>query len=71
MEASKKNAYFVGLCPKLWVGGGQESLTFGFPCIYRILGHFQHNFSPESPKCARWVGGIRYLGQSPKMKGFF
>ena len=22
-------------------------------------------------KCARWVGGVRYLGQSPKKYGFF
>ena len=24
----KKKRFFLGLSPKLWVGGGQESLTF-------------------------------------------
>ena len=24
-----KKMFFLGLCPKLWVGGGRESLTFG------------------------------------------
>ena len=28
-------------------------------------------FFPESPKHARWVGGVRYLGQSPKKNPFF
>ena len=24
-EKGKKNPFFLGLCPKLWVGGGQKS----------------------------------------------
>ena len=30
-----------------------------------------HYFPPESPKRARWVGGVRCLGQSPKKNGYF
>ena len=45
--------------------------SFGFTCFYRILGNFEHIFPPESPKCARWVGGVCYLGQILKKSFFF
>ena len=70
-EADKENSFFLGLCPKLWVGGGQESLTFGEVSVLHVYFVFwvilSIIFPPEIPKRARWVGGVRYLGQSPKL----
>ena len=56
----QKNPLFLGLCPKLWVGGGSRLLnfwwSFGFTCLYHILGNFEHYFPPwKSYTCA--VGG--------------
>ena len=63
---------FLGLCPKLWVGGAQESQTFGEVLdlyVYIVVWViFSIIFPPESPRRARWVGGVRCLGQSPKKK---
>ena len=65
----KKYPFFLGLCPKLWVGGGQEPYTFGEVSDLNVYIVFWVIFSifffSESPKHARWVGGVRYLGQSP------
>ena len=36
-KGSLQKLFFLGLCPKLWVGGGQESYSFG---------HFEYYFPP-------------------------
>ena len=69
-EGVRKKTFFLGLCPNLWVGGGQKSQTFSevsylhaYIVFWVILSFI---FPPESPRRARWVGGVRCLGQSRK-----
>ena len=51
--------------PKLSVKFRSYIFLLYFGVILSII------FPPESPKRARWVGGVRCLGQSPKKCGFF
>ena len=45
-KASKKNRFFLGKSPKLWVGGGQESQTFyekkTMSYLFGIFDHSKH-----------------------------
>ena len=75
---SHQKNLFLGLCPKLLVGGGQESrelfsentmqcymLYLTIPSIKSAHKIFRQTFHFWNSKSAEWVDRVRCLGESP------
>lgn len=80
-KGSRQKYLFLGLCPKLLVGGGQESRelfsenTMQCYMLYLTIASINFFYNPTfhfwNSKSAGWVGRICCLGESPKKYYFF